>query len=185
MSNERPWPLIQGIPRVWPSHRSIGPPKQGESVYRMQCHYCLGLFSTNDRRRRYCSAECRNAMHNAVRRKSRLDTIECPICHRRFTPRRHNQRWCSSQCRKLAHYRRRHGQPADRLSHMHTDSEKEQRRAQGLRNRRYQREEEQERNSPKPYQNHVGILDPNRPLGADLVRRIKEILADQTDSESD
>lgn len=89
---KKKWPLIQGIGRTWPNGSQ-------------QCHYCLGLFTTHDRRRCYCSSACRKAMHNASRRKQQLTEGECPVCHRSFTPRQ-RQLWCSTACRKLAHYRR-------------------------------------------------------------------------------
>lgn len=196
MTTEKQWPLIKGVPRIWPSTRAIITPKKRERAYRMQCHYCLALFSTRDKRRCYCSTACRKAMHNAVRRMAQLDNIECPICHRRFTPRRRHQRWCSSQCRKLAYYRRKHGLAIDPLKEANatnplmrfpkgTQAQREQSRAQNLRDKRHDRDEEQERNSVKPYQGHIGILDPTKLLPSDLARRIRELLAYQTDSETD
>ena len=162
----------------------------------MQCHYCLGLFDARDRRRCYCSKQCRNAMHAATRRKARLDTVECPVCHRRFTPRQLGQRWCSMQCRKLAWYRKKHGLLVDPLAKANATNplrrypkgsaaQREQSRAQNLRDRRYEREEEQERNSLKPYQGHIGMLDPAQPLPEDVIRRIADILADKTVPETD
>jgi|GEM_PF-6641332 len=185
MTIQQPWPLIKGVGRMWPGQTA-------EGMFYMQCHYCLGIFQSRDRRRCYCSKQCRNAMHNAARRQSQPGMIECPICHRRFTARQHNQRWCSPQCRKRAWHRKRHGLPVDPLAGLHatdpfqryptgTKPQREQRRAQNLRNRRYQRDDErQAREGLKLHQHHVGILDAHQPLPEDLVRRITETLADQT-----
>ena len=174
MTDTERWPLIKGAPRVWP-----GPAKQ------LQCHFCLGLFSSQDKRRCYCSPECRNAMHRATHRRQPLAEIECLICHRSFTPRQRNQRWCSSNCRKLGHYRRKHGQPLDRLSDGHTDSERERRRAECLRNQRYQREEEMERDALKPRQNHADILNPDELPPETLMELIAEVLELATTYETD
>lgn len=196
MSNIEQWPLIKGVARIWPSTRTVMPPKKGEEVHRMQCHYCLGLFSTHDKRRCYCSAQCRKAMHNASRRNKQQVTILCPICHRRFTPCRQSQKWCSSQCRKLAHYRRKHGLPIDPLKEANatnplqrhpkgTRAHRAQSHGQMLRDRRHEHDDSQEQTSLKPYQGHIGILDPTTPLPTDLARRIEELLADQTVPETD
>ena len=173
MAETNQWPLIQGIARIWPNNQ-------------LQCHFCLGLFSSRDRRRCYCSKVCRRAMHNAVRRKEELDRIGCPICHRNFVPRQRNQRFCSAECRKLAHYRRRKGEPEDRLTSGCGDQGQERRRARRLSTRRCDREDEREANGPfRPYQHHVGIIGQDEPLPDDVMTRIQEILADKTPSARD
>jgi len=175
------WPLIQGVPRIWPNGLS-------------QCHYCLGLFRSRDRRRCYCSEACRRAMHNAARRQWIPQTRRCPVCGRRFTAHRPWQRWCSPACRKLAWYRRQRGLPVDPLSELGiTDIQRpfpsgtvpwrEQRRAEALRDKRYRREEQQfrQRGARRPW-GWSNILKPGEPLPARLAGRIAAMLADETDS---
>lgn len=173
MADINQWPLIQGVAREWPNGQ-------------LQCHYCLGLFSSRDRHRCYCSQACRKAMHNAVRRQEELDLAGCPVCHRNFVPRQHNQRFCSAECRKLAHYRRRKGEPEDRLSNGYGDKDRENRRVRRLSTRRCDREDEKREQGPfRPFQNHIGILSQDEQLPADLMTRIKETLADKTPSARD
>jgi len=186
-----PWPLIKGVARIWPSLAPKG-------MVVLQCHFCLGLFESKDRRRCYCCRECRNAMHNTARRKAMPDKKQCPICHRGFTPRQENQRWCSSQCRKIGWYRRKKGQPIDPLTPLKKEAgwlplmrgregselNKQLNRAQKLSDRRYDRQQDCFVEGPlKPFQNRVETLHRNTQLPDALTGRITEILASQTDSE--
>ncbi|MBN2594858.1 MAG: hypothetical protein JXA81_15230 [Sedimentisphaerales bacterium] len=179
MSETEQWPLIRGIARVWPSD-------SGKGVFNMQCHYCLGIFESKDRRRCYCSQTCRNLMHNAARRKPKPEKTECPVCHRTFEPRQITQKYCSSPCRKLAWHRRKKGQPIDRGEHIHGNKNKEQQRARKLQENRYQHDEQHFLEAPlRPKHRHVDVLDPNELLPDAVVRRIEETLASQTPAKKD
>ena len=180
MTEQRQWPLIRGKARIWPNGQ-------------LQCHFCLGLFISHDRRRCYCSRRCRDAMHNAARREQSLDSQRCPVCSRSFQPRTHNQRWCSPQCRKLAWYRPRHRLPVDplkgiditnRLQKFPPDEEahREWKRAQRLSKKRGDKEEP----SPlEPLHRQVEVIDPAELLPEHLMKRIRETFANQMPSPRD
>jgi len=165
------WPLIKGKARKWPAKAENG-------MVVLQCHYCLGLFESKDRRRCYCSPECRRAMDNAARRQSAIDQRICPMCHRDFTPRQTNQKWCSPPCRKLAWYYKRKGHDIDVLT--------QQRRAKKLRHRRCESSQKLFVTGPlKPYRNQVPIINPQDKLPEAVKGQIENILKFKTISESD
>jgi len=89
------------------------------------------------------------------------------------TSRQVNQEWCSPQCRKLAWYRRRNGKDLEPAA--------QQKRAQRLRQRQQNRDQERFVNGPlKPYCNHATILAPEADLPQSVKGRIAAILESET-----
>ena len=168
MASSGQWPLIKGKARRWPTPHRIT----------LQCHYCLGLFESQNKRRCYCSPTCQRAMHNESRRKDRLEDKRCPICLRTFSPRQESQRWCSGECRKLAWHRKKQGQPVEQLTNTTTGPDQAQQQAKRLRKRRHERDEQ---NNPLPLTpKNAMVISPGTPLPDSTVRQIAEVLAHKT-----
>ena len=190
MKDIKKWLLLKGVGRVWPGRTHDG-------GYYMQCHYCL---ASKDRRRCYCSPQCRYALNNSARQKGPYDRILCPICHRSFEPRQKNQKWCSSHCRKLAWYRQKNGHPIDSLTPLMqelgllpfqyvpegTQAAREQQRVRKLCDKRLKRSNQRYIvDDLTPAQKERQFLDRTKKLPPSLQRQIAEILANETAKNKD
>ena len=68
------------------------------SMKRKRCTICGA--SLEQGQRRYCSAACAGAGHDANRRVKRPHPRKCGACGSRFRPTRHGQRYCCGACRQ-------------------------------------------------------------------------------------
>lgn len=61
------------------------------------CAYCGKEFTTTDKKKKYCNAECRDKQ-DLARKKRKPEILKCPTCGRTFI-RKGRKKYCSDSCR--------------------------------------------------------------------------------------
>lgn len=65
----------------------------------MKCEFCGIEFTTDNKRRKYCSVKCRRAAERARKQNPSEDRATCLICGKSFVRRKGTERYCSMDCR--------------------------------------------------------------------------------------
>ena len=79
----------------------------------MKCEFCGIEFTSDNKRRKYCSVKCRRAAERARKKHPSEDRTTCLICGKEFVRRNGTERYCSPACREEMNRRwyREHRKP--------------------------------------------------------------------------